>query len=451
MKTGWVADKGKWYYLDKTGAMKTGWILDNNNKWYYLDGSGAMKTGWILDKGKWYLLDKSGQMLTGWVHPGGTWYYLERSGAMKTGWLWDKNKWYYLDDSGAMRTGWVKTGGKWYLLDGSGAMRTGWVKAGRWYYLDKSGAMKTGWLKDNGKWYYLNSNGDMATGWAKDGGRWYYLDGSGAMKTGTDVLGKTIYHFGPDGALRDAYTRNLSNVLSLSGINRDRALTIIKNLINIVQYEKDPRQLCVGKEIPYNDYTKIYRAISNDMFFGETPPIADIRSADDNNIVKTVYMTRPVDIIYSEMKNGRDLEDLLNRSLKNSGANSAGSVYEKVRRINNYICSTVSYDYDCYYGNSDYLDTLGVIRQGRAICSGYARYFYKLCTKAGIRCQIIHGEANGGDGWGSHAWNRVYEGGRWKNVDVTFNDTGENWSEYLLDSYLWGDHSGGEVVEDNNL
>ena len=35
--------------------------------------------------------------------------------------------------------------------------------------------------------------------------------------------------------------------------------------------------------------------------------------------------------------------------------------------------------------------------------------------------------------------------------DVTFNDTGGNWSEYLLDSYLWSDHSGNEVVEDNNL
>lgn len=156
-------------------------------------------------------------------------------------------------------------------------------------------------------------------------------------------------------------------------------------------------------------------------------------------------------MVYEEMKEGRTLEDLLNRALSNSGANNTGSDYEKVRRINNYICDTIRYDYDCYYGNSDYLETTQVIQQGKAICAGYARYFYKLCTKAGIRCQVIYGDANGGSGWESHAWNRVYVNGGWKYVDVTFNDTGGNWSEYLLDSYLWSDHSGNEVVEDNNL
>jgi hypothetical protein len=410
-----------------------------------------MKTGWVKDNNKWYFLNGSGEMLTGWIRPGGTWYFLEKSGAMKTGWLWDNNKWYYLDGSGAMKTGWVKTGGKWYLLDGSGAMRTGWVKAGKWYYLDKSGAMKTGWLWDNGKWYYLNSNGDMATGWAKDGGKWYYLDGSGAMKTGTDVLGKTIYHFGADGSLKDVYTRNISNILSLSTGNKNRALTIIKNLIDIVQYERDSTQLYTGEEMAQTDFRKIYDAISNDMFYGELPPIAGIRASDDIHIITTVYMNRPAYMVYEEMKEGRTLEDLLNRALSNSGANNTGSDYEKVRRINNYICDTIRYDYDCYYGNSDYLETTQVIQQGKAICAGYARYFYKLCTKAGVRCQVIYGDANGGSGWESHAWNRVYVNGGWKYVDVTFNDTGGNWSEYLLDSYLWSDHSGNEVVEDNNL
>ena len=45
MQTGWVKD-GSWYYLDGSGAMKTGWLKDNGS-WYYLQDSGAMKTGWM--------------------------------------------------------------------------------------------------------------------------------------------------------------------------------------------------------------------------------------------------------------------------------------------------------------------------------------------------------------------------------------------------------------------
>lgn len=37
--------KGKWYYLDSSGAMKTGWN-NINDKWYYLNDSGVMLTGW---------------------------------------------------------------------------------------------------------------------------------------------------------------------------------------------------------------------------------------------------------------------------------------------------------------------------------------------------------------------------------------------------------------------
>ena len=35
-------------------------------KWYYLNGSGAMQTGWEKVSGKWYYLDGSGVMQTGW-------------------------------------------------------------------------------------------------------------------------------------------------------------------------------------------------------------------------------------------------------------------------------------------------------------------------------------------------------------------------------------------------
>ena len=43
MKTGWVQDKDKWYYLNEDGSMKTGWIQSSSSgKWYYLNSDGSM-------------------------------------------------------------------------------------------------------------------------------------------------------------------------------------------------------------------------------------------------------------------------------------------------------------------------------------------------------------------------------------------------------------------------
>nr|WP_279285825.1 hypothetical protein [Clostridium sp. SM-530-WT-3G] len=45
--------------------MTTGWVQDNN-KWYYMNESGDMATGWVQSpySGKWYYLNQSGEMLT---------------------------------------------------------------------------------------------------------------------------------------------------------------------------------------------------------------------------------------------------------------------------------------------------------------------------------------------------------------------------------------------------
>ncbi|WP_244834230.1 hypothetical protein [Clostridium sp. BJN0001] len=42
MKTGWTIYNGYYYYLDNSGAMKTGWFNDTDGKWYYLYEDGKM-------------------------------------------------------------------------------------------------------------------------------------------------------------------------------------------------------------------------------------------------------------------------------------------------------------------------------------------------------------------------------------------------------------------------
>lgn len=97
-KIGWAQEKGNWYYYDN-GNIKTGWLKDNN-KYYYLNSLGIMQKGWIKDSGKDYYLDNSGVMQTGWKQSNGSWYYLNSDGSMASNTTVDG---YNLSANGAMQ------------------------------------------------------------------------------------------------------------------------------------------------------------------------------------------------------------------------------------------------------------------------------------------------------------------------------------------------------------
>ena len=100
MISGWHKTDNKWYYVDKTGKVLTGW---KKLKW---------------SKGTdWFCFSPSGVMLTGWHKlrwsKGADWFYFDdNTGAMLTGFhelVWNGKKgWYYFDSNGAMKIGNVK-------------------------------------------------------------------------------------------------------------------------------------------------------------------------------------------------------------------------------------------------------------------------------------------------------------------------------------------------------
>lgn len=98
-KTGWVQEKGNWYYYDNDGKPKIGWVKDKN-KSYYFNSLGVMQIGWIKDKGKDYYCDNLGVMQTGWKESNGKWYYLNSDGSMATNTTVDG---YYLAYNGDMQ------------------------------------------------------------------------------------------------------------------------------------------------------------------------------------------------------------------------------------------------------------------------------------------------------------------------------------------------------------
>lgn len=83
------------------------WQQDGNN-WKYVDGNGQEKTGWVENKGQWYFVDpQSKNLKSGWMEKDGKWFFLDTKadslGKMATGWQWvDGYCYYFAGDSGRM-------------------------------------------------------------------------------------------------------------------------------------------------------------------------------------------------------------------------------------------------------------------------------------------------------------------------------------------------------------
>ena len=127
MMTGFLKRvSGEWVYADPEGALVGGWVRDGvygGPYWYYLDpATKVMRTGWLFERGSWYYLGVSGNIHTGWITYGSSWYYLDSTGAMRTGWFNQGGTWYYLGSDGVMLTGVQKINGRAYTFDPSGAL-----------------------------------------------------------------------------------------------------------------------------------------------------------------------------------------------------------------------------------------------------------------------------------------------------------------------------------------
>lgn len=129
------------------------------------------------------------------------------------------------------------------------------------------------------------------------------------------------------------------------------------------------------------------------------------------------------------------------------------SEYEKVKAIHDYIINHTAYCYNCDTSASGRHDDYcysprGVLENGRAVCSGYAKTFQLLCEFAGIACERVSSK------WLNHEWNQVRVDGTWYNIDVTWDDSRGIRYDYFLCSdqdfeghYDWHDENGNPVVD----
>lgn len=159
--------KKYYYYFDKKGVRKTGWVKYKKDRYYFDRKTARAYTGKNAVNNKLYIFGKDGRLV-------------KKKGLYKYG----KTQ-VYINKNGSLATGLVKIKGKWYWFENNGVLSR---KSGvhKWknntYYLNK-GQFVTGWATVGSNKYYFGADGKMATNkYIQTGGQTYYVDASGRMK-----------------------------------------------------------------------------------------------------------------------------------------------------------------------------------------------------------------------------------------------------------------------------
>lgn len=97
-----------------------------------------------------------------------------------------------------------------------------------------------------------------------------------------------------------------------------------------------------------------------------------------------------------------------------AAANALPSDYEKLKYIHDWIINNTVYTNT----DSDYeREADGPLVYGKAVCEGYSKAFMYHAQSLGFECVCVSGTANE-----PHMWNKVKLGGKWYNVDATWDD-----------------------------
>ncbi|MGU8139708.1 L,D-transpeptidase family protein [Clostridium perfringens] len=230
---------GKTYYFNEnTSYMETG-VVDTGKGIYLFDDNGAKvnKTGWIQNKGHWYYLNNDSTVKRDWLNSGYSWYYLNDNGIMATQWKKVNDYWYYFGSNGAMQKDWKEINRNWYYLRNDGIMTTQWEKVNDyWYYFGTNGIMQKDWKEINNNWYYLRDDGIMTTQWNKINDYWYYFNDDGKMINNQYIDGWRIDNNGVahyEKAFRNPKLENSNQIIVVTTNNMSTSYC------NIEIYEKN--------------------------------------------------------------------------------------------------------------------------------------------------------------------------------------------------------------------
>jgi hypothetical protein len=139
-------------------------------------------------------------------------------------------------------------------------------------------------------------------------------------------------------------------------------------------------------------------------------------SSDYNNYIRRIVIefTYHTDASQEEYVSKRSSE-----ILSSLGIDQMTS-YDKIRAIYKYVAEAAVYAHNVTEDQtkgSPVFSAYGVLKNGSAVCQGYAQLLYRLLTDAGISCRMIGGTSGKSD----HVWNIAEVGGKYYLLDVTWD------------------------------
>ncbi|MDO4199773.1 MAG: transglutaminase-like domain-containing protein [Clostridia bacterium] len=127
----------------------------------------------------------------------------------------------------------------------------------------------------------------------------------------------------------------------------------------------------------------------------------------------------------SEKEYCKELELKIREILHEMNDRGYKTDFEKAVFLHDYICNNCKYNWGTlidarlgfgadYFGTDFSYKAYGCLICKSAVCSGIAKAYRLLMTRAGVKCKYI----SGGTPRGAHAWNIVRINGEWYHVDV---------------------------------
>ena len=136
-------------------------------------------------------------------------------------------------------------------------------------------------------------------------------------------------------------------------------------------------------------------------------------------------------------------------------------IYTKIAKVHNWLIYFINYEDN--ETSKDQHTIYGALKNGEAVCEGYAKAFKYLIDGVGVPCVLVSGTGNNSQGeTESHAWNYIQINEAWYAVDVTWDDPvivggGEQTSEMRYRYFLKGseeflsDHTEDGMISENGM
>lgn len=303
-----------------------------------------------------------------------------------------------------------------------------WRKDNKGWWYTEGNSWATGWRKINYKWYYFRQDGYMETGWLQDDdGKWYYLNEDGSMAHDMVIEG---YKLGSDGSWINSNTNSNNGSSELSSLGQELLNNIsIQNPSFNIEYTGNMNDAgnVIQDEIDKLKYTNPYEAYNISSYK------LQMYSWAGSNSVKVT-----VECVYRMTADMVADLDSKARAIFGEIAPSSMSQAQKERAIHDWIINNTKYDqsYTIY-------DPYNTLIKHTAVCQGYSLLAQKMFTIAGIKSMVVEGTSKGQ----SHAWNLVYINGKWRHVDLTWDDPVSSRAILRYDYYNLTDK---EIAEDHS-